>query len=63
MPSITSRLIIFLTVQEALNVYSINYEFNLLNHVGVVAEAGGVRRLDKISIASFLVADENGRYQ
>ena len=46
---------------EGLNV-CINYEFNLLEHVGVVAKAGGVRWDDKINmatVASFSVAHEN----
>ena len=36
---------------EGLNV-CVNYEFNLLDHVGVVAKAGGVRRVDKINMAA-----------
>ena len=50
---------------EGLNI-CINYEFNLLDHVDVVAKAGGVRRVDKINmaaVASFLAAHENGQYQ
>ena len=50
---------------EGLNV-CINYEFNLLDHVGVVAKAGGLWQLDKINmatVASFSVAHENRQYQ
>ena len=50
---------------KGLNV-CINYEFNLLDHVGVVAKAGSVWRLDKINmaaIASFSVKHENGQYE
>ena len=50
---------------EGLNV-CINYEFILLDHVGVVAKAGGVRQVDKINmaaVASFSVAYENRQYQ
>ena len=50
---------------EELNV-CINYEFNLLDHVSVVAKAGGVRRVDKINmatVASFSIAHENVQHQ
>ena len=45
---------------------SLNYEFNLLDHAGIVAKAGGVRQVDKINIAvvaSFSAAHENGQFQ
>ena len=47
---------------EGLNVW-INYALNLLDHVGVVAKSGGIRRVDKINmaaVASFSVVHENG---
>ena len=53
------------TKKLGLNV-CINYELNLLDHVGVVAKAGGVRRVDKINmaaVASFSVPHENGQHQ